>query len=99
MLLAEFADRLINSDNYSGGDIRLIACQSGASENGAAQMLSNILKVNVIVPTETIWVNEDGEIFITNKQVLAEMWYNKENVKQTGEWKIFKPKGKEYDIE
>lgn len=91
----EFADRIINSNNYNGGDIRLIACRSGADENGAAQMLADILKVDVIAPTETTWVNEEGEIFITDKQILAEMWYNKENVKQTGEWKTFKPNGKE----
>ncbi len=85
---------LINlSKGYNGGNIRLVACESGKKENGVAQQLANELKISVMAPTEKVWVDQDGEIFISDSDTLAEIWYNGEKVKGTGTWKTFTPKG------
>lgn len=60
-------------------------------ENGFAQQLANIMKVNVIAPTETLWVKEDGDMLITDNEILADLWSQGEKVHQTGVWKFFKP--------
>ena len=87
---------LINlSKGYNGGNIRLVACESGKKENGVAQQLANELKISVMAPTEKVWVDQDGEIFISDSDTLADMWYNGENVRATGSWKLFVPKASE----
>ncbi|MDO4647419.1 MAG: minor capsid protein [Eubacteriales bacterium] len=88
----EFAERIKNSRSYHGGKIRLISCQAGAKEDGAARKVADILNVKVLAPTEVVNVNEEGEIFVSDSDVLAEMWYNGEKVSETGEWKLFIPK-------
>lgn len=50
-----------------------------------------------MAPTESVFVDQDGRTFVTDNDVLAEMWFmadedEKSNFKETGEWKIFKPK-------
>lgn len=89
---AEFVKILRESKGYHGGNIRLIACESGQKENGAAQQLADLLGVEVYAPTEIVHVDQDGNLFVSNSEVLAEMWYNGEEVKETGKWVIFKPK-------
>lgn len=89
---AEFVKILRESKGYHGGNIRLIACESGQKENGAAQQLADLLGVEVYAPTEIVHVDQDGNLFVSNSEVLAEMWYNGEEVKEIGKWVIFKPK-------
>lgn len=91
----EYAVRIKNSTTYQGGNIRIISCQAGAKKDGAAQRLADALNVNVYAPTETVHVTEKGEIFVTDNEILAEIWYNEDDrssIKQTGEWKVFKPR-------
>lgn len=40
----EFADILLKSGTYKGGNIRLITCNAGAKEGVVAQELANMLK-------------------------------------------------------
>lgn len=90
----EVAEFLKLSKGYKSGEkIRLIACEAGRKEDGVAQQLANELGVSVLAPTEKIWVNQDGEFFISDSDTLAEIWYNREKVKGTGTWKTFTPKG------
>lgn len=90
----EVAEFLKLSKGYKSGEkIRLIACEAGRKEDGVAQQLANELGVSVLAPTEKIWVNQDGEFFISDSDTLAEIWYNGEKVKGTGTWKTFTPKG------
>lgn len=89
----ELAGMINLSKGYNGGNIRLVACESGKKENGVAQQLANELKISVMAPTEKVWVDQDGEIFISDSDTLADMWYNGEKVKGTGTWKTFTPKG------
>lgn len=61
-------------------------------DNGFAQRLSDILQVDVIAPTETLWIKENGDLFITDNAVLADAWANGDYVIETGVWKHFLPK-------
>lgn len=91
----EYAMRIKESSTYKGGNIRIISCQAGAKEDGAAQRLANALGVDVYAPTETVHVTENGEMFVTDSDILAEMWYTEDDrsvYKQTGTWKLFKPR-------
>lgn len=93
----EFAEKIRKSNGYNGGNIRLISCQSGAKDNGAAQKLADELNVKVYAPTEIVNIDEDGRIFVTDNEVLADMWYNapeseKDKFTETGEWKVFEPR-------
>jgi hypothetical protein len=88
----DFADFLLEDRNeYHGGNIRLLSCKSGMFDDGFAQQLANIMGVKVMAPTQTLWVNKDGEMFIADSEVLADLWDNGENVRQTGAWKVFAP--------
>lgn len=93
----EYAERIKGSSTYKGGNVRIISCQAGAKDDGAAQKLANALNVTVYAPTETVHVTENGEMFVTDNEILAEIWYNESDrsvIKPTGTWKVFKP-GKE----
>ena len=91
----EYAERIKASPTYKGGNVRIISCQAGAKEDGAAQRLADALGVSVYAPTEAVHVTENGEMFVSNNDILAEIWYNEDDrstIKQTGEWKVFKPR-------
>lgn len=89
------ADLLRNSNNYGGGDIRLLSCQSGyGGDNSLAQELANELNVKVLAPTEILAIDNTGKTFVSDNQLLIDMWGNGENVVETGQWITFKP-GKE----
>lgn len=77
----EFAEILKEDPNYHGGNIRLIACETGAKDAIAAQALATQLNVTVLAPTDIVWVFPDGEMIIGPTQF-----------ENTGEWKKFKPK-------
>ena len=92
----EYAQRIRNSTAYKGVKIRIISRQAGAKENGAAHQLADELGVDVLAPTETVNVDEDGRIFLSNNDVLAEMWYTateaeKHMFHETGVWVVFSP--------
>lgn len=72
----KFASILLKSGTYKGGNIRLITCNAGAKDGVVAQELANILKVNVLAPSDIVNVYMDGELKVDNG----------------GEWVLFKPK-------
>ena len=78
----EFAEILRQDLNYHGGNIRLISCEAGTEDMGAAQMLANQLGINVMAPTDIVWVMPDGEMIIGATEF-----------ENTGNWKVFMPKG------
>lgn len=93
----EFAERIRNSSGYHGGDIRLIACQAGAEKDGAAQQVADILGKRVKAPTEVVNIDEKGRMFVSDNEILAQLWYyadesEKSKFKETGTWIIFEPK-------
>lgn len=93
----EYAEQIKASSTYHGGNIRIISCQTGAKKDGAAQRLADALNVNVYAPTETVHVTETGEIFVSDNDILAEIWYNENDrsaIKETGTWRLFQPRRK-----
>ena len=80
------AQYIRDSDRYTGKPIRLIACQSGAWEFGPAQQLADELGVDVLAPSETVYVMPDGKMYITDdpRGRMEEI--------NTGEWVLFKPR-------
>lgn len=88
----EFADIIRSDKSLFGKNIRLLACNTGALPTGFAQQLADELGVDILAPTERLWINEEGKLFITNSQPLAEMWNDGENVFETGKWVLFSPK-------
>ena len=71
---------LKKSSEYSGGPVRLISCSTGAKANGIAQHLANKLGVDVIAPSDTLYVFWDGRLVIGPKPST-----------NIGEWRVFKP--------
>lgn len=91
----EYAERIKASNTYKGGNIRIISCQAGANDEGAAQRLADALGVEVYAPTEIVNITENGEMFLSDNDILAEMWYNttdRSTFKETGKWRLFKPR-------
>lgn len=76
----EFAEILKNSSVFEGRPVRLISCQSGADGSFTAQYIANQLGVDVLAPTDTVFVYPDGEMVVGPSI--------KEN---TGTWKIYSP--------
>lgn len=88
----QFADILKSDPEYHGGNVRLLVCNAGEKDDGFAQQLARHLGVRVMAPSETLWTrDQDGELFISNIEILAEMWYNGIDVEATGSWRIFEP--------
>ena len=86
-----------NIKEFCGKPIRLISCQTGALENGIAQQIADELGVNVLAPTEIVNVDIDGEMFISDNDILSRIWNSsspEERIKihETGKWVEFKPR-------
>ena len=60
----EFAELLKEDPNYNGGDIRLFACETGADGAMAAKALATQLGVNVLAPSDIIWIDFEGNYII-----------------------------------
>ena len=93
----ELAFRIIDSGKYTGGPIRLLACNSGAMEDGVAQQLADILKVPVLAPTNTVFTSADGYVAVAADydeaaQIMSQMSGEKVKFIIDG-WKQFTPKG------
>lgn len=94
--IKEFAAAIRNSKSFTGGNIRIISCQAGAKPDGAAKKLADELQVAVYAPTEIVNIDENGEMFLSDNDILAEMWYHADKedrakMKETGKWIEFKP--------
>jgi Domain of unknown function (DUF4157) len=61
--------------------IRLAACKSGMHPDGVAQHLANKLGIEVIAPTDVLWLREDGQAVIGPRET-----------RDTGRWQTFEPK-------
>ena len=84
----EFVEFLKQDENYKGGNIRLISCETGKGDGIVPQYIANELGVDVLAPTDLVWVFDDGEMYVAYDMDNALAGIN------TGEWKLFKPKRK-----
>ena len=82
---------------YKGQEVRLLSCSTGqVGANGLcfAQKLANAMGINVYAPTEIVNIDENGEVFVSDNDILAEIWYNADDrskIKETGKWILFRP--------
>lgn len=90
----EAAEMIRNSQEFRGKNIRLISCQTGANgENSVAQQIADELGVEVMAPTEIVTVEPvEGKMFVSNNDILTQLWIRGEDVAETGKWVIFKPR-------
>ncbi len=71
----------VKGSDYSGGPIRLLSCETGAADAVAAQNFSNKMGVEILAPTDTLWIFPSGRMSIGPSQF-----------KNTGTWESFFPK-------
>ena len=76
----EMASIIKQSRDYNGGDIRLIACEAASKDATAAQELANVLNVNVLAPSDIVWIDDVGKMTIGKIPNI-----------NTGEWILLKP--------
>lgn len=88
----EAAELIRNSREFCGKPIRLISCNTGQGNNCIAQQISDILGVDVLAPTEAVYVNCFGEMLITDNDSLSILWDMGVDVKDTGKWILFSPR-------
>ncbi len=67
--------------DYTGQSIRLVSCDTGALDAGFAQNLSRKLGVDVMAPTDTLFVFPNGRTVVGPNQFT-----------NSGEWRVFTPK-------
>jgi hypothetical protein len=65
----EFANILKNSPVYGGGPIRLISCETGAPDAITAKYISKYLGVDVLAPTDIVFVDFDGVMTIGKNNI------------------------------
>jgi len=75
----EFADVLKQDPNYHGGPIRLCSCGTGAKDSISAAALARQLGVDVLAPSDTLWIHADGRMNI-----------GADEFDDSGEWILFK---------
>ena len=83
----EFAEILKADPNYHGGAIRLFACDTASEGATAAQSLANQLGVEILAPSNIVWIDSEGNHLIGSKSD-AKRGIN------TGQWVRLKPKEK-----
>lgn len=83
-----FCDIIDEAGIYNGGDIRLIACSTGAGDGIVPRYIAKRYGVNVMAPTETANVLSDGTIILANNDNDAKMGI------ETGEWALFNAEGR-----
>ena len=74
------ANFLKHNPEYNGGPVRLISCSTGAKSDGIAQQLANKLGVDVMAPSDTLYIYPNGSTVIGPNPYT-----------NTGSWENFKP--------
>ena len=70
----EFID-VLKQNGYTGGDIRLASCSTGAGDNSFAQQLSKELGVTVKAPDSDVYfIPEDGVLFVGSPYENSGKW-------------------------
>jgi hypothetical protein len=82
----ELGDLIRSLPGYDGSPIRLLACQAGMLDDGAAQHVADRLGVRVLAPTHTVHLEQvDGSVEMV---VGPNLWSPVERP-----WRVFEPRG------
>lgn len=88
------ANRVRESGKYNGGNIRLIACESGKETDGLAQQFADKMGVKVLAPTKIVYTNSQGFMVLADDDLEAIEIMRKAKEKWNPEgWVEFEPKG------
>lgn len=87
----ELAEFIRSDPSWDGSPIRLLACRSGESPDGAAQMLANNLGVEIIAPTTDVCIDGKGNVALTNDLDKADSIIDGD-LPDDGKWVSYKPK-------
>jgi len=90
------AARLIQkAPGYNSQPIRLLSCETGACDVGFAQNLANKLNVPVQAPTELVWAQNNGRIFVAPRLSLnpRSTEFYKPDLANPGTFRTFIPGG------
>lgn len=77
----DFAEILKEDPNYHGGNVRLLSCETGSKGAVAAQQLADALNVDVLAPTDVLFIDFNGKMTI-----------GPDEYTNSGDWKLFKPR-------
>lgn len=90
--MSELRDSILADQSYSGEPIRVVACGAGREANGLAQRLADVMGVDVLAPTTSVYVDFDGAMVLaeTNDEYGAVI---SGKIPETGKWVTFSPRG------
>ncbi len=84
----DLADMIKSDSRYGNGPIRLISCSTGAPGSDAAQNLANELGVDVLAPTDIVWVDGNGALTVAPRNWLG---IGPSRFSSAIPWKLFSP--------
>lgn len=84
----EFCDIIEQAGGYEGGNIRLIACQTGAGDGIVPTYIAKRFNIEVLAPTEIVNVDFEGNMILADNIEDAKIGI------ETGEWVLFNAEGR-----
>lgn len=83
--------RIVKSLNLKKEKIRLCSCNTGALENGFAQLLADTTGKEVLAPTKFLWIYPPDKNGVSEMVVAGETESGRPNMEDLGDWKPFTP--------
>ncbi|MCK9923303.1 hypothetical protein MXD61_15725 [Frankia sp. AgPm24] len=84
--------RLVLADaHWDHQPVRLLSCRTGQGDRPVAQELANELGVDVLAPTEVVWVRQTTGETVVSSSVLDDEGLPVPKIPYDGLWKIFRP--------
>ena len=84
----EFCDIIEQAGVYEGGNIRLIACQTGAGDGIVPTYIAKRFNIEVLAPTEIVNVDFEGNMILADNIEDAKIGI------ETGDWVLFNAEGR-----
>lgn len=94
LTMAELKAAITSDPSYTGGPIRIVACDAGGQPDCLAQRLADEMGVEVLAPTTTVYVDYDGKMTLAaSDDEYDDIVEGK--IKETGKWAKFYPGGRD----
>ena len=92
--MAELKATITSDPSYTGGPIRIVACDAGGQPDCLAQRLADEMGVEVLAPTTTVYVDYDGKMTLAASDDEYEDIVEGK-IKEKGKWAKFYPGGRD----
>ena len=88
LVTKDVAAALLEDPSYTGGPIRIVACDAGRYPDGFAQQLADEMGVDVLAPNQRVYVDFDGSYRLAlsdddNSDIVIG------RTESTGKWSLF----------